>query len=217
MRRESIEGVRHSYGQTQVLHGIDLTLEAGTVTALLGPSGSGKTTLLAIAGGLLTPTAGRVMVGGMDLYWPAGRPDPTVRRQTAYALQASSLIGFLTTRDNLLVRDVIAGHRAEGTTRADNLLARVGLEGKASRYPAQLSGGERQRVAVAAALYTGAPVILADEPTSALDRQAGRAVMALLRDHARELGASVLVATHDERALDLADRIIHIEDGLLAA
>lgn len=188
-------------GGREVLHDVSIEVRAGELVALLGPSGSGKTTLLAIAGGLLTPKNGTVRATG----------------DTAYVLQASALIGFLTVRDNLLVRDITAGKRTTNAdrNRADELLKAVDLTAKADRYPAQLSGGERQRTAVAAALYTRAPVILADEPTAALDRDRGRAVMQLLAGHAHERGAAVLVCTHDERALDLADRVLTIEDGRL--
>ena len=213
----ALRGIRHGYGDVEVLHGVDLDLAAGELVALLGPSGSGKTTLLAIAGGLLTPTAGTVHVNESPLYVD-GRVDRAVAGDTAYVLQASALIGFLTVLDNLLVRDITAGRR---TTQADRaraveLLAAVDLAGKAGRYPAQLSGGERQRAAVAAALYTQAPVVLADEPTAALDRERGRAVMELLAEHAHQHNAAVLVCTHDERALDLADRTLRIEDGRLS-
>ena len=211
-----LHDIRHGYGDVEVLHGVDLDLPAGELVALLGPSGSGKTTLLAIAGGLLTPTAGTVHINKSPLY-VNGKVDRRAAGDTAYVLQASSLIGFLTVMDNLLVRDVTAGKRTTNAdrNRARELLEAVDLAGKADRYPGQLSGGERQRAAVAAALYTRAPVILADEPTAALDRERGRAVMALLAAHAHERNAAVLVCTHDERALDLADRVLRIEDGRL--
>ena len=211
-----LHDIRHGYGDVDVLHGVDLNLPAGELVALLGPSGSGKTTLLAIAGGLLTPTAGTVHINQSPLY-TAGKVDRKAASDTAYVLQASSLIGFLTVMDNLLVRDITAGKRTTNADRkrAGELLEAVDLAAKADRYPAQLSGGERQRAAVAAALYTQAPVILADEPTAALDRERGRAVMALLADHAHRRNAAVLVCTHDERALDLADRVLRIEDGRL--
>lgn len=211
-----LHDIRHGYGDVEVLHGVDLDLRAGELVALLGPSGSGKTTLLAIAGGLLTPTAGTVHINQSPLY-TGGKVDRKAASDTAYVLQASSLIGFLTVMDNLLVRDITAGKRTANADRkrAGELLEAVDLAAKADRYPAQLSGGERQRAAVAAALYTQAPVILADEPTAALDRERGRAVMALLADHAHQRSAAVLVCTHDERALDLADRVLRIEDGRL--
>ncbi len=212
----TLHDIRHGYGDVEVLHDIDLDLNAGELVALLGPSGSGKTTLLAIAGGLLTPTAGTVHINEAPLY-ADGKVDRKAAGDTAYVLQASSLIGFLTVMDNLLVRDITTGKRTTNAdrARARELLDAVDLAPKADRYPAQLSGGERQRAAVAAALYTQASVILADEPTAALDRERGQAVMALLAGHAHRRGAAVLVCTHDERALDLADRVLRIEDGRL--
>ncbi|GAB3668002.1 ABC transporter ATP-binding protein [Actinocorallia lasiicapitis] len=203
--------ITHGYGETEVLHGVDLALRPGEVVALLGPSGSGKTTLLAVAGGLLRPSSGRVEVAGNDLYRDRRRP-----HDVAFVLQGGALIPYLTARENLLVRSVVA-REAPDPARADELLAAVDLAGKAGRYPSELSGGERQRVCVAQALYTGAKVLLADEPTAALDRERGRAVMELLRRHARAEDAAVLVATHDERALDLVDHIVGIEDGRVRA
>ncbi|MFC4911710.1 ABC transporter ATP-binding protein [Actinomadura gamaensis] len=209
-----LRDVHHAYGGVEVLHGIDLVLKPGEVTALLGPSGSGKTTLLAVAGGLLRPTSGRVRVLGEDI---AGLRLDRVARRVAFVLQAGSLIPYLTVEENLLARRVVAGYKITRAdrARAAGLLAAVDLAAKARRHPDRLSGGERQRACVAQALYTGAPVLLADEPTASLDRVRGRAVMRLLAEHARETGASVLVATHDERALDLVDRTLTIEDGRL--
>ncbi|WP_067823063.1 ABC transporter ATP-binding protein [Actinomadura kijaniata] len=208
-----LRGVRHSYGEAEVLHGIDLTLRGGEAVALLGPSGSGKTTLLAVAGGLLRPTSGEVTVLGTPL---TGRRDEAARR-VAYVLQAGSLIPYLTVEENLLVRRVVTGRRPTPADRAEArcLLEAVDLAAKAGRYPDRLSGGERQRACVAQALFTRAPVLLADEPTASLDRARGRAVTELLTAHARDTGAAVLLATHDERALDLTDRTVSIEDGLL--
>ncbi|MCP2336244.1 ABC transporter ATP-binding protein [Actinomadura rupiterrae] len=209
-----LRGVRHSYGDVEVLHGVDLVLKPGEVTALLGPSGSGKTTLLAVAGGLLRPTSGHVSVFGEDI---AGLRLDRVARRVAFILQAGSLIPYLTVEENLLARRVVAGYKITRAdrARAADLLGAVDLAAKSHRHPDELSGGERQRACVAQALYTGAPVLLADEPTASLDRVRGRAVMRLLADHARNTSASVLIATHDERALDLVDRTRSIEDGRL--
>lgn len=212
----ALRDVHHSYGEVEVLHGIDLTLDGGELVALLGPSGSGKTTLLAVAGGLLRPTSGEVTVLGEPM---AGRRLDEIARQVAYILQAGSLIPYLTVEENLLARRVVTGHRPTARDRDDahRLLDAVDLDAKAGRYPDKLSGGERQRACVAQALFTGAPVLLADEPTASLDRARGRAVMELLAAHAHDTGAAVLVATHDERSLDLVDRTLSIEDGLLNA
>lgn len=212
----TLTDVHLSYGEVEVLHGIDLRVQPGELIALLGPSGSGKTTMLAIAGGLLRPTSGVAQILGDDIYTAKGaRVD--IARRAAYILQASSTIPFLTVEDNLLVRQIV---RDERVTRADrdrarDLLAVLDLDTKRDRFPNQLSGGERQRVCVAAALHTQSPLILADEPTASLDRSRGRAVMELLADHAHTEGRAVIAATHDERSLDLADRVIGIEDGLI--
>ena len=211
-----MQALSHHYGEVVTLQRVELQLYPGELVALVGPSGSGKTTLLAIAGGLLRPSRGLCHIAGQDLYGPKGAR-PEVARQAAYILQAAATIPFLTVTENLLVRTVLVGQRVTKAQRAlaQDLLARVDLAAKARRLPNQLSAGERQRVCVAAALYTQAPLILADEPTASLDRRRGRAVMELLAAHAQQQRASVLVATHDERSLDLAHRVITIEDGVL--
>lgn len=211
-----LAGVSQSYGEVEILRGIDLRVQPGELVALLGPSGSGKTTLLAIAGGLLRPTGGRSQILGEDIY-DDGAARVDIARRASYILQSSSTIPFLTVEEHLLVRRVVRDERIgkQDRARARDLLAVVDLDTKRDRYPSQLSGGERQRVGVAAALYTGSPLILADEPTASLDRDRGRAVMALLADHAHARGGAVIAATHDERSLDLADRVIRIEDGTI--
>jgi len=212
----ALSGITHRYGATEVLHDVALTIQPSELVALLGPSGSGKTTLLAIAGGLLTPSTGTVHLAGHDLY-PATKPDPHTARRVAFILQGAATIGFLTVEDNLLARSVVLGRPVTAGDRqhARDLLRGLDLDDKANRYPSDLSGGERQRTCVAAALYTRAPLLLADEPTASLDRQRGRAVVELLADHTRAHHAAVIVATHDERALDLFDRVIRLEDGVL--
>lgn len=211
-----LEGVEQRYGDVEVLHGIDLRVQPGELVALVGPSGSGKTSLLAIAGGLLRPTGGAVRVATRDLYDHKGAV-VDVARDASFILQAASTIPFLTVEENLLVRRIVRRERvtAEDLDRARALLTRVDLDDQRGRLPNELSGGERQRVCVAAALVTRAPLVLADEPTASLDRVRGRAVMELLAEHAHTEGAAVVAATHDERSLDLADRVVRIEDGRL--
>lgn len=208
----ALTDISHSYGEVEVLSRVHIALAPGELVALLGPSGSGKTTLLAIGGGLLSPTEGHVRIAGEPV-----RDQHSLARQVAYVLQGATLIPYLTVEENLLVRRVVAGNRITATDRtsAAHLLNTLGLSAKRSRYPDKLSGGERQRTCVAQALFAGASVLLADEPTASLDRARGRAVTKLLADHAHNTGAAVLIATHDERALDLADRTLHIEDGHL--
>lgn len=210
----SLREVVQAYGQTVVLDEVDLDVATGELVALVGPSGSGKTTLLAVAGGLLTPTRGTVQIQGRPLYGSGG-VDADVARRSAFVLQASTPIPYLTVTENLLVRRVVIGRRvtAAARRRAQELLGELDLDGVGEAFPGQLSGGQRQRVSVAAALFTRAPLILADEPTASLDRRRGRAVMELLAHHAATDGSAVLVATHDERALDVATRTLTIDDG----
>lgn len=211
-----LESVQQRYGEVEVLHGIDLRVQPGELVALVGPSGSGKTSLLAIAGGLLRPTSGAVRIAGHGLYDDKGSVID-VARDASFILQAASTIPFLTVEENLLVRRIVRRERVttEDRDRARALLTRVDLDDQRGRLPNELSGGERQRVCVAAALVTRAPLVLADEPTASLDRVRGRAVMELLAEHAHTEGAAVVAATHDERSLDLADRVVRIEDGRL--
>ncbi|MFN8041653.1 MAG: ABC transporter ATP-binding protein [Acidimicrobiales bacterium] len=215
----ALEDVTVRRGEVDVLRGVDLSLPAGRLVALLGPSGSGKTTMLAVAGGLLAPTAGTVRLLGDPLHRSSGDVDVDVARRAAFVLQAASTVPFLTAEEHLVLHRIVAGDRAgaDDRARAAELLAAVDLADRGDRYPDQLSGGERQRLCVAQALATGAPVVLADEPTASLDRARGRAVVELLADHAHGNGATVLVATHDERALDLVDAVVRIEDGTLIA
>lgn len=215
----ALEEVTVRRGDVDVLRGVDLALPAGQLVALLGPSGSGKTTLLAVAGGLLAPTAGTIRLLDDPLHRPDGAVDAAVARRAAYVLQAASTVPFLTAEEHLVLHRVVAGERAGAgdRARATELLTAVDLADRCDRYPDQLSGGERQRLCVAQALATGAPVVLADEPTASLDRARGRTVVELLADHAHHNGATVLVATHDERALDLVDAVVRIEDGHLIA
>jgi len=205
------------------LNDVSVDLRAGECAALLGPSGAGKSTLLMIAGCLMTPTSGSVVIGGNVLYDSAlgGRAlhdDREFRRRhIGFVFQKAHLIPFLTALENVQVamhiNDVPA---AEARERAYALLDDLGVADRAGNLPRQLSGGQQQRVAVARALANSPSLILADEPTAALDAQRARQVMELFQQIAHERGACVIVVTHDHRALEHFDRILSLQDGLLS-
>jgi putative ABC transport system ATP-binding protein len=185
---------------------------------VLGPSGSGKTTLLSIAGGLLSPTRGRVIVGGQDITrHSARRLTAFRRRQVGFVFQSVNLVPFLTARENLLVVAELARHdRHQARRRADRLLDDLGMGHRRDSLPGQLSGGERQRVAIARALVNAPKLILVDEPTSALDWQRGEEVMQMIVSEVRRRGAAAVIMTHDSRAAAYGDRMLTMVDGRIA-
>jgi len=203
--------------ETTALAHATLQVEAGELVAVVGPSGSGKTTLLAIAGALLHPTGGEVRIDGEPvLGLPPGKLADLRLRKIGFILQSSNLVPFLTARDQLLYVAKLAGisHR-EADKRADALLGELGLKQRIDRYPESLSGGERQRVAIARALMNDPAVILADEPTANLDSSRGRQVVEMIARLVKESGKAGIMVTHDERMLDLCDRVYPIADGVL--
>ena len=214
-----MEGVRkvYSVGDTEVvaLDGVDLTLGADEILALVGPSGSGKTTLCSIGGGLLTPTEGAVVVGGEDISGYSSRQLTAFRqRSVGFVFQTVNLVPFLTARENLLVVDEVGPRRgARARDRADQLLEELGLSVWAGSLPAQLSGGQRQRVAIGRALMNEPDLVLFDEPTSALDSELGDQVVRLIRDEMKSRGTAAIIVTHDDRITRYADRIARIIDG----
>ena len=199
----------------QVLRGVSLTVRPGEIVALVGPSGSGKTTLLTLIGALRTLEEGSLRVLGTELCQANRTQQLAVRRRIGYIFQAHNLMTFLTAQQN--VRLALDLHPEIPPERRDALaretLGLVGLSHRLDYYPAQLSGGQKQRVAIARALAAGPELILADEPTSALDGQSGREAVDLMRKLARERGCPVLMVTHDTRVVDIAERVIHMEDG----
>jgi putative ABC transport system ATP-binding protein len=214
-----MEGVRKTYqvGDTEVvaLDGVDLTVAADEIVALVGPSGSGKTTLCSIAGGLLTPTEGAVVVGGEDISGYSAKQLTGFRRTSVgFVFQTVNLIPFLTTRENLLVVDEIGPRTgAKARARADQLLEELGLADRARNLPAQLSGGQRQRVAIGRALMNEPDMVLFDEPTSALDTELGDQVVKLIRHEMKSRGTAAIIVTHDDRITHYADRVVRIVDG----
>jgi putative ABC transport system ATP-binding protein len=217
-----MEAVRKTYrsGDEEVvaLDRADLVVDDQEMVTLVGPSGSGKTTLLSIAGGLLSPSEGRVVVGGQQISDLEPRRLTKFRQDSVgFVFQAVNLVPFLTARENLTVVGELAGRsRRETAARADRLLGELGLSARARNLGSQLSGGERQRVAIGRALMNEPELVLIDEPTSALDTKLGEAVMELLRAEITGRGIAAVIVTHDVRMTHYSDRTVEIVDGRLS-
>lgn len=197
----------------------DLTLASDEIVALVGPSGSGKTTLCSIAGGILSPTEGKVIVGGKDISNYSSKELTEFRRDSVgFVFQTVNLIPFLTARENLLIVDEIGSRdRKRANKRADQLLEELGLQDRAGNLPSQLSGGQKQRVAIGRSLMNEPALVLFDEPTSSLDTKLGDQMVELIRDEMKSRGTAAIIVTHDERITGYADRTVHITDGRLEA
>ncbi len=204
-------------GQVEALKGVDLVLDGGELMVLMGPSGSGKTTLLSILGCMLTPTEGTVRVCGISTEGAGAEQLAKIRREhVGFVFQSFHLFPTLTGEENVrLALDVRGERGVEAQAKARKVLEGVGLAHKMAAFPRQLSGGEQQRLAIARAIVAEPSVVLADEPTAALDGVNGKAVMGILSAIAKEQGRAVLVVSHDARLTGFADRIMHIEDGVL--
>ncbi len=201
----------------QILFNVCLVVEPGEIVLLTGPSGSGKTTLLTLIGGLRRVQDGELRVLGQQLN---GASEPILvksRRRIGFIFQQHNLLPFLTARQNVeLMLDMERRlTRIDLASRTVSALESVGLGDRFDFEPAQLSGGQRQRVAIARALVGDPELILADEPTAALDSKSGRSVVDLLKNLARERGVPILMVTHDARVLDVADRVVSMEDGAI--
>ena len=205
-------------GNTEVVAMQDASMDVGRgeVIALLGPSGSGKSTFLTAVGLINPPTSGQVSIGGQLVLDGASAKTSlrTFRRKNiGFVFQKSNLIPFLTAVENVKIILELDGQKLGAQKRAMELLDYLGVADRANNRPSMLSGGQQQRVAVARAIANRPKVILADEPTAALDSHRGRQVMELFAKVAHEQGAGVIVVTHDQRALDVFDRIYEMEDG----
>ncbi|AFZ23492.1 ABC exporter ATP-binding subunit, DevA family [Cylindrospermum stagnale PCC 7417] len=203
--------------RTQTLFDINLAIKSGEIMIMTGPSGSGKTTLLTLIGGLRSVQEGSLKFLGQELCGASNEKLVKVRRQIGYIFQAHNLLDFLTARQNVqmsleLHKDI---PEREARIQSEAILQAVKLGNRVNYYPSDLSGGQKQRVAIARALVSHPKLVLADEPTAALDSKSGRDVVNLMQQLTKEQNCAILIVTHDNRILDIADRIIHMEDGRL--
>lgn len=210
---------RYSLGEVEIhaLAGVSLRVLPGEFVAVMGPSGSGKSTLLHLMGLLDVPDAGEVRVDGRET---GGLDDDALtmmrRDRIGFVFQTFELIPNLTARENVLLPAEVAGRRAAGEARLDDLAHRLGIADRLDHRPAQLSGGQRQRVSLARALVNDPVVVLADEPTGNLDTATGQEVLDLLRDGVDAQGWTVVMVTHDPNAALRADRIVFLRDGRIS-
>lgn len=217
----AVRNLNHAFGQgalrKPVLMEVDLDLYPGEVVILEGPSGGGKTTLLTLIGALRSVQEGSLKILGQELQGAKKKQLIQTRNQIGFIFQSHNLLECLTAWENVSTSLRLHRHipSREYRRRSLEILTAVGLGDRVDYYPEKLSGGQKQRVAIARALVSYPKLLLADEPTSALDSKSGRDVVEIMQRLAKEEGCTVLLVTHDNRILDVADRIIHMEDGRL--
>jgi putative ABC transport system ATP-binding protein len=217
-----VRGLNHSYGKgelrKQILFDVSVEIQAGEIVIVTGPSGSGKTTLLTLVGALRSAQEGSLEILGKELHKARPATLERVRRQIGFIFQQHNLLGALSALQNVELGVRASGKfpRSSQQQRAREMLEAVGLGERLEYKPEQLSGGQRQRVAIARALVSEPAIVMADEPTASLDKQSGREVVDRMKVLAREHGTTILLVTHDNRILDIADRIVHLEDGRLS-
>ncbi|MGG6298159.1 DevA family ABC transporter ATP-binding protein [Leptolyngbya sp. AN02str] len=214
-----VQSLNFFFGQgelrKQVLFNINLQLPKGQIVIMTGPSGSGKTTLLTLIGALRTVRDGSLKVLGREIVGMSRPQLVNVRRNIGFIFQAHNLFESLSASQNVEMAVELTRDWAEKRRRAVEILTQLGLAERVDYKPKALSGGQKQRVAIARALVNQPPLILADEPTAALDKKSGRDVVTLMQHLAKEQGRTILMVTHDNRILDVADRIITMVDGHL--
>ena len=214
-----VNGLNHWFGageaRKQAIFDVSLTVKRGSLTILMGPSGSGKTTVLTLMGCLREVQGGSVRLLGTELHGAGTAVQEAMRRRLGFIFQAHNLHESLTARQNVLMGLQVHGRgdAARHDAAAEHLLAALGLGHRIDYLPGNLSGGQKQRVAIARALVSNPEVIFADEPTAALDHDSGLLVVRMLKRLGAERGTTTVMVTHDNRILDLADRIVTLEDG----
>lgn len=217
-----MQNVIHRYRdggeERTVLNGLSLQVGAGELVAVTGPSGSGKSTFLSIAGALLTPSEGEVVIDGTKLSGLDARTLADLRlSKIGFIFQSANLIPYLKVEEQLKFVSKLSHSDPEGAAcRSDMLLDRLGIRDRRRQYPGELSGGERQRVAIARAWMNDPPLLLADEPTASLDEARGVEVVRMLADGARTDGKAAVMVTHDSRVLGMCDRVLTLRGGVLA-
>lgn len=218
----TVRHLNHAFGKGElrkpVLFDVDLDICAGEIVLLTGPSGSGKTTLLTLIAGLRSVQEGSVNILGQELLGANKQQLVQVRNQIGFIFQAHNLLACLTAQQNVGMSLRLHQHLSleDRISRSNAILEAVGMSDRVSYYPDSLSGGQKQRVAIARALVSEPKIVLADEPTAALDSKSGRDVVDIMQRLAKQQGCTILLVTHDTRILDIADRIVHMEDGRLA-
>lgn len=208
-------GIRKRFDKLEILKGIDLTIDAGEIVAIVGPSGAGKTTLLQIIGTLDKPDSGTLLIDGVEPFRLNEKQVADFRnRHIGFVFQFHQLLPEFTALENVMIPALIARQQASAAEkRAKELLDFLKLSDRVTHKPAELSGGEKQRVAVARALVNHPSVILADEPSGSLDTRNKEELHALFFDLRNEMGQTFVIVTHDEQLATKADRIIHMKDG----
>lgn len=215
----SIQNVSRHFGsgdsRVDAVKEANFEVKAGELVALVGPSGSGKSTLLSMTGALLRPSEGQVLLSGDDISKLKGTERTRLRlERMGFIFQGSNLVSYLTGMEQLQFIGRMLGTSAKETDeRAERLLEELGMEKRMNHYPEEMSGGERQRIAIARSLMNEPEVILADEPTASLDSDRGRQVVELLAHEVHSRNTAGILVTHDERMLDIADRVLRIVDG----
>ncbi len=215
------EGIAKTYGEgeaaVKALRGIDFTANFGEIVALVGPSGCGKTTLISIFAAILSRSSGALQLAGVDPDAMTNQDRTLFRREkVGFIFQQFNLVPQISVVENVAIPLFLRGeNRSEALDRAEKLLTEVGLHNRAHSRPSKLSGGQQQRVAIARSLIHEPSILVCDEPTSALDGATGQRVMELIREQGRRPDRIVVLVTHDERIYHFADRIAHMDDGLI--
>ena len=200
-------------GKKEVLHDVSIRVEAGEIVAILGPSGSGKSTFLSIAGMLLSPDEGEVLIAGDNVSkLPKSKWGSVRKNRIGFIFQSHQLLPYLKTKDQL---DMFQSKEKKSAVNTEELLKELDITSCRNKYPSKMSGGEKQRTAIARALINDPDIILADEPTASLDSERGHKAVEMIRNAVKKRGKAAVIVTHDERILDLMDRIYRIENGKL--